>query len=270
MTPPLSFFSASPCTLVIHRPNGDELWIGARISWEAESEPPFVLSNFAMGETKWFPCDSIEEDAPQHWSGRLWTEGAEQGHEFIVRPTLESDSVNALTMSGMPDIPMPLAVIGGIHESNGVFTMPTLWAMSDDDGFVVTMMLNTEQGLYVRAAAAWHALADEDVVDGLNVTEVQDSALDLFDQFDRTGQLVHVTAMPVSGQSVPDTPSVETDDAEMPTEAMIAAATRGVPLLSSAEDLPAAIQMAEADPDLQWWVERRAKALGIEADFPWA
>jgi hypothetical protein len=45
---------------------------------------------------------------------------------------------------------------------------------------------------------------------------------------------------------------------------------RDVPLLATAEDLPAAIAAAQIDPELQWWVERRAKALGLEADLPWA
>lgn len=272
MTPPLKHFQGSPTTLVIQRPTGEELWIGSQVSWEAESDPPIILTNHAFGDEKWFPLESLEEDAPQHWSGVLWSQGAEPGHAITVRPTLESDAVNALTMSGFPSVPMPLAVISGLHASNGVFTMPTLWAMSDDDGFVATMMLNTDQGLFVRAASAWHELADEDVVDGLGVTEVQDSALDLFDQFDRAGQLVHVSAMPPAegSQDAYQTPSTEVDESEQSTEAMIAAATRGVPLLSSADDLPAAIEMAEDDPDLQWWVERRAKALGLEAKFPWA
>lgn len=271
MTPPRNVFGASPSTLVIERPDGEELWIGARLSWEPESDIPVVINNLALGEIRWFPCDALEEDAPLHWSGTLWTEGPATGPKITVRPTLESDAISAVSMSGMPSVPMPLAVLAAIHASDGVFNMPTLWAMSDDDGFVATMMLNTDQGLYVRAAAAWHQLADEDVVDGLGVTEVEDSALDLFDQFDRAGQLPHVSAMPAKDGSLSSypTPAVETDDAAASTESLIAAATRGVPLLSSAEDLPAAIEMAEDDPDLQWWVERRAKALGLEASFPW-
>lgn len=264
MTPPRSKFPTLG-SLIIHRPNGDEVWIGYQ-SWEAEGDIPVLLTNEAMGDEKWFPFASLEEVAPNLWEGRLWTEQGE-GLRATIRPTVETDAITSVTMAGMPRVPMPLDAIASIHASSTGVVMPTLWAMSDDEGFVVTLMLNTDAGLYIRYASTWHLLSDDDVVDGLNVTEVEDTAMEMFDQFDRAGQLVHLTAMPTKEEVVQVVP--EGASTSEPAPVLSSVRTMDVPTLTSAEDLPAAIAMAEADPELRWWVERRMKALGIEASLPW-
>jgi hypothetical protein len=42
-----------------------------------------------------------------------------------------------------------------------------------------------------------------------------------------------------------------------------------VPRLSSADDLAAAIEFADESPEFRWWVERRAKAMGLAVEYPW-
>lgn len=243
-------------------------WIGVVASDPAEAQAaqsPFLLTIRFGHEAREQRLGSLDTSGAI-WTGTLYRPDLNREIPVTVRPTIEDDALVAYSMSACPAIPLPVPVLDYMHTVE--FTVPNLYAMSDDDGFVVTMMLNSDAGLYVRYASMWHRLVDDDVVDGLNVTEVDDASFDMFDQFDRAGQLVHVSAMPFKGQpieaAVQQAPSV----GQLPV--MAGALVRDVPLLSSAEDLPAAIAQAEADPELRWWVERRVKALGIEASLPWA
>lgn len=258
-------FEAAPVTIVITRPVGEETWIGSILDWEAGDGVPYVATLYAMSDARWFPMTQLDEVAPLMWQGRLATMDGDDGDRFIIRPTVEADAVSSITMSGMPSVPMPLDVISSIHASNGEFQMPTLWAMSDDEGFVATLMLNSDAGLFVRYSGGWHRILDEDAVDGLNVTEVDDAALEMFDQFDRAGQMVALSSMPQNGKPVPAAVQGEPDIPGGQPEPVI----RDVPVLASAADLPEAIIAAGDDSGLQWYVERRAKALGLSSDFPW-
>lgn len=264
----MSTFRGLATVIIGDRAIPDVAWIGSASSDAGVNlgrSAPVVLIIEAMDDAKVVELTDLDTSVPGNWTGRTWPD--EQ--PVVVRPTLESDAIISTTMSGMPSVPMPLDVIGSIHASNGVFTMPTLWAMTDDDGFVVTMMLNSDTGLYVRFASAWHRLVDDDVVDGLSVVEVDDSSLEMFDQFDRAGQLVHVSAMSQGGMPIPDE-VLQEPDPDAPVAVVSAAQLKEMPALASADDLPLAIAQAQADPELQWWVERRVKALGLSASLPWA
>jgi hypothetical protein len=249
-------------------------WIGTVANDPAEaaaSRVPFLLTiRFGAGsERREIALDTLDTSKPV-WTGTRHVDEGDTSPPLsvTVRPTRESDAMVAYSMSAAPSIPLPVPVLDYMH--NVEFTLPTLYAMSEDDGFVATMMLNSDEGLYVRYSNLWHRLLDDDVVDGLSVDEVDASALDMFDQFDRAGQLVHITAMPRSGQPIEAPPAQAADPAAAPQPMVSAAQVRTVPMLASADDLPAAIAAARHDPDLQWWVERRVKALGLEADLPWA
>ncbi len=185
-------FPLEPVTVVVHRDRGvDEVWIGEYARWEAEDDPAVVLTIGGMGEERYFGLAEIHEVAHGLRAGTI--AGSSQTVE--VRQSYEADAITSITMGGMPRVPMPLDVIGYIHASNGEFLMPSLHAMAEDDGFVVTMLLNADAGLYVRYASAWHRLVNPDAIDGLSVHDVNDAALDMFDQFDRAGQLVHASSM---------------------------------------------------------------------------
>lgn len=245
---------------------GKTTWIGY-IHWEdgpaTGAESPAVLVCRAMIDEKYFPITVPETPTDFLWQGTIYDSGV-PGIPYVVRPTTESDAIGSVPFTGFPAIPYPIPVMEYILSPEG-FHVPNLYALSEDDGFVATMLLNSDAGLYVRASNAWHLLTDDDVVDGLNVTEVIDASLDMFDQFDRAGQLVHVTAMtPIGTEFVPLREAVDT-----PEPVLAALPTLDVPRLTGADDLPEAIQAAADNPELQWWVERRIKALGIEAELPW-
>lgn len=255
-------FPASPVTTITHYAGEDRVRIGAGAVWSAGEYAPYDLHlQYPDGQDVWFPLSELAEVAPGMWTGRV-ASSESVGPAITIRPTVEADAVGVFE----PSIPLPLAVISELL-SGGALTMPKLWAMSDDDGFVATMMLDSGAGLYVRYSGGWHRIIDADAVDGLTVTEVDDASLDMYDQFDRAGQMVALSAMYSGGQPVM---------AEMLTEGSPAtpvppapSETREVPLLSSAADLDSAIDAAIGDEGLQWYVERRALALGLEAEFPW-
>lgn len=272
----------TPATLIIRRRNVDEVWIGERIKIEHEptGNPPATLVLEAMGEQRIWPLESDPVDAGGEWTGQL----LDSEVTFHTRGTLPRDAESSVTMEGFPRIPMPVDLLAYIH-STGDHTMPDLFALTDDDGFVATMMLSAPTGLYVRYASMWHAVTDPDVVDGLTVHEVAPAALELFDARERAGQLPNVSAMqaleggdlgivptndPVD--TVESAPFAEDDEQVAPTETVMTAsgATIAVPQLRTPEDVPAALSAAAENPDIQWWVERRLKVLGIEADLPWS
>ena len=259
-------------TTVIDQGGREQLWIGYA-SYDTGANvggftgTPLILVVQAMNEEKWFTLSEIDTSIQGTWLCTAWPD------EFpvTVRLTQESDAVSAVSMSGGLAIPLPLELLVALHSNEGA-TVPNLYAMSEDDGFVATMMLNSDTGLYVRYSSQWHKITDDDVVDGLNVTEVDGANLEMFDQFDRAGQLVHVSAMYKDGLPVQTYDIVP--EGPLPVgEAPIMAsglATKQVPMLSSADDLPAAIEAANENPDLRWWVERRILALGLESDLPWS
>lgn len=254
-------------TMIVERSDGtDDVRIGYMEYETGESAgiaAPGLLTIRALGDERYMSLEEFDTSGAQ-WAGTT----SPSGYPITVRSTIEEDGIRAMSLAGGPRVPLPIPVLEAIHQSEGTFTMPTTWAMSEDDGFVVTLMLSTDQGLYVRFSGAWHLITNEDVVDGLNVTEVEGSGLDMFDQFDRAGQLVHVSAMPLANDAVIAPAQVTTP----PATATVAAgvAVKETPRLATAEDLPVAIAAAAGDEDLQWWVERRAKALGLSAEFPWA
>lgn len=266
MTTPVSkTFNAEPVTVVIHYDRGDELWIGSHLEWRAGDFVPYDVLLRGMGELKWFPLSELNESAPGMWTGRASSSDSPDGPGVTIRPTVETDAVAAVTTAGGPRVPMPLAVLSDLLESDGS-QMPKLWAMSDNDGFVTTMMLDSGAGLYVRASGGWHRIVDADVIDGLTVTEVDDSSLDMFDQFDRAGQMVALSAMYNGSSNVPGEIRTEGSSA---TPATAPDVVKEVPIIASAADMADAVLAAGDDEGLQWYVECRALALGLEVELPW-
>ena len=258
-------FRASPVTIHVEYTDGRPpvTVLGHSVTLETTGgTPPHNLLLESGGDIKLVGLETIDTSQPMQWTG---VGGPQQ---VTVRPTVEEDAVASPPIIGAPAIPMPLPVLEQIlYASEGVM-VPVLYAMSEDDGFVVTLMLSTDQGLYVRFSGAWHLITNDDVVDGLNVTEIEGSGLDMFDQFDRAGQLVHVSAMPLANEPV--IAPAQTTTAPATATVASGVAVKETPRLDTADDLPTAISAAVGSEELQWWVERRAKALGLSAEFPWA
>lgn len=237
---------------------------------EPDTLPPAGIVAVANGYEKVVGLEFLDTSDPNLW------EGFGGAQTVKVRPAMEDDAVFSPLGVGVPQVPLPLPVQESLLYATEGVTAPVLYAMSDDQGFVVTLMLSTDVGIYLRASGAWHLLTEEDVVDGLTTVAVNDTAVDMFDQFDRAGQLVPTSAMPLTNpldaETVPQREEgVVPNGATAPAGGVVVASgVKTVPILASQDDIAEAIIAAEDDPDLQWWVERRVKALGLDAEFPWA
>src|SRR5690606_296757 len=122
------------------------------VSATAGDAPPWVVTIAANGEVRSFPVESWEKLAPGIVAGALWG-GPEGGlaERFTVRPTSHRDAELSIALKGAGvDIPLPVELIAHYHSpSGGTTPMPELYALSDDEGFVVTMLLSAPTGLYV-------------------------------------------------------------------------------------------------------------------------
>lgn len=273
------FLGGSPATVVLERPLGGRILFAGDVYHDTTPGAEALIVS-SMGEERVWLTASLEALSTGEWVGTLASDGdSEPPTSFLVRATLPRDAEALVPLEPFPSIPMPVDLIGYILNNPGA-TMPELYALADDDGFVVTLMLSAPTGLYLRYASMWHELttASEGVVDGLSVYEVAPAAVELFDERDRQGQLAPVTAMvsaeggdinalvEISGP-VDSTPS---GAATADEPAVTAAGVRSIPLFRTADDAPDAIAAAVGNPDLRWWVERRLQVLGIEADLPWS
>lgn len=231
------------------------------------------------GESRMVHAATLEQVAPGIWQGtRFFDEDDEVTTDHVapilIRPTEPDDAVLLFSGIGL-GFPMPVPVMD--YLINVEFGPVKLFALTEDDGYVATMMLDSEPGIYIRYSGAWHQIVDTDVIDGLSVHEVDDSALDMFDQYDRAGQLVPVTAMPLNGIPVeapsvraPTNPVPVTDNGVGAVTAGVGARTKEVPRIDSVEDIEKAIAAAAKNPEIRWYVERRCKALGASGvKFPW-
>lgn len=179
--------------------------------------------------------------------------------------------------------PLPVdAIVAALQEGED---MDPVLAIVDDNGYVVTLCQMAANGVWLRFDNAWQLVQpgqEEDPLDGANVVEVTDNAIDLFDSADATGQVLPVKGYPAVN---PDdlgpytVPTMELDDEiEAVEEPVVSAAevlmeaVRPVliePIVSAA-DVPQAVAVAEEDPSVRWYVEKRAKALGWPHSFPWS
>lgn len=154
-----------------------------------------------------------------------------------------------------------------------------LMAMTTDDGTVITLLKRDTDngGAVIRTGGNWIPLTDPSTLDGLNFVGVVDGAVEIYDTNEGDGNLANVSSYPAS-EDGPFWTDVSEDEGlvldeetgeysrpgEQDEEPLAASVT-----LDTADDLDSAIAAAADDPDLQWYVERRVAALGLEAALPW-
>lgn len=287
-------FDKTPTTVIISGGGGDDgdedvVWIGESALYykDAGFAAPYTLEIRVNGEVKHIGLSELKREVPGEVGAVSWP----NEYDVQIRQSMPSDAVAAVTIAST--IPLPLEVISTmVSASEGTPVDTTLHALAHDDGFVGTMLLVAPTGLYARFDSAWHALGDGDEIDGLNVYDVEDSALVLYDEHDSVGRTVHITSMPILESDQPRVPLVNVQPAAVTTTPEVldtdgageapaepeAAATDGEPFdtdslfasgIRRAEDLPAAITAAASNTSLRWYVEKRARALGYKEKFPW-
>lgn len=252
-------FQGTPVTVIFRNERQHAIFSKVECVAGDPGNSPWALECYygSTGEYRKFAVTEVDQTSPNYWIAK----SAPGEVHITVRLTDESDVLNSITVQA--SIPLPPDVISALMEPN--FNMPTLYAMSEDDGFVATMMLSSDTGMYMRYSGEWHTL-NPDAIDGLNVTEVEGAALDMFDQFDRAGQLVNISAMPRATNEFP--PNVGLGTTTGPVAAS-SAVLMDVPEIITEDDARDAIEAAKDIPELQWFVARRIKVLGLNVEVPW-
>lgn len=208
-------------------------------------------------------------------------------HLLVARSRLTARRINAddAWLAYRRRCPLPIELM----EANtlGRTIVPNLAALYDDDGYVVTLMLWSDIGIYLRFSSAWWLMPpnqDPDPIDGLNIIDLDDGAIDLYDNADLEGLMISVGALPLAEGETLD--GIELNERPLEAEAeelttsgdtvLAAAATKTRRIISlrpirSAADVPTAIQAAAEDPTWRWYVEKRITALGLDGkvEIPW-
>lgn len=206
---------------------------------------------------------TVDNDGP----GMIVGSTSPSGLSVTVRATIEDDAV---AVEGLPGYPLPVRVITASISGENMDTH--IEALVEDDGYVSTILLVTDVGLFTRYARTWIALRDVNLIDGLNSVEVEDGAVDVYDAADDLGQQVSIDGLPSedrdrvgAGQlfvaaSAPRTFATATEPVTASAE---------LPIVDTPEQLTAAIESAVSDPSIRWYIEKRVRALEMEVELPW-
>lgn len=199
------------------------------------------------------------------------------GYDLKVRPMSESDVFH---LTQIVAYPVPVAVISGLLNGDN---MPTLEALVDDEGDVMTLMLSSDQGIYLRFSNGWHYLTpgqEPDPIDGYTVVSVTDAAIEVYDSADSRGMSSSIVKYPLvegevyTGVVRADVPPIGASDSTV--EAVTSAASvlssgpSTYPVIASLDDVEAAIEQAKIDPSIRWYVEKRIRAIGSDIEIPWS
>jgi hypothetical protein len=257
-------FPYHPATMESYFPDGDvTLELERNFTWKEEDGPDYsywverdlgdAVRNLSFSKIITDTAGFLEAETPG-------------GIRVIVRPYDQYDPVRM----GVSAIPWPKSVAQDwmIGEDQIMLN-----ALVDDNGDVATLLLDSPSTSYVRYTGQWFILSDLEAISDYDFVGVEDTALDLYDPADQAGKSVKITSMPVKPEEdfrVTVRYSGDPDaDALKPIMSETIVASLTIPTIASVRDLPAAIEFAQEYPEFQWYVTRRAKALGIEESFPW-
>lgn len=185
-----------------------------------------------------------------------------------IRPT------DAMLAAGLEQgFPLPIEVLEGMAAMT-ISEQTTLQAVVDENGWVVTLILITDIGMYARYDNNWQRVTDPAAfLDDFAVYDATPDAVAAWDAVDVVGDTMAVTALPLAeGQNPPEARVPEPDEPAV-TAAGQVLLERQVLLrpIRTRADIPDAITAAMENESARWYVERRIKALGVEDEFdlPW-
>lgn len=255
---------SKPATVVIESDEVPTYIVCLEAALSDEWEYPTTIEMHGSEDIRFLDISDIELDLP----GMLVASTVPNGYRVTVR-SVEPDDAEAVP--GLPDFPVPVALIGAILT--GETLDAHLEALVQDDGYVATVLLVSDTGMWVRYSAAWIPLASIDLIDGLEAVEIPDRSLDLYDAADQANQQIVVSALTGAPAAMAQSEVYVASSADKTfklEETITAAGMALIPVkIDTVDDLPAAIQAAADDPSIRWYVERRARHLDPDVELPW-
>jgi hypothetical protein len=182
------------------------------------------------------------------------------------------DPYDAVFLSPGAGVPQPVEVIRMHVLQGGGMLANSLQAVVAPDNSVVTLLLETGSGPYVRYLGAWQQLQDtSQSLEDLELVTVGSGAVDVFDASQNASTTISVFELPTPSASRNDGADEIIDPAEVPTDTAVtltAAAGTHIPMIASTEDLDLGLRFAAVHPDARWYVAKRAMALGESNRVP--
>ena len=187
-----------------------------------------------------------------------------EDESLVVRPTRPDD---AERWDRSIRVPLPTEIIGAILTHS--IPPPTIAAAVDGLGDVHTMILETGLGLYARYSGSWIRMTDISPIEQLDIVNVPEDDLDIYDQADQRGASVNIQHLhPIDW---PAASAVDYTATPNPAAAGTVTTPAAV-IVASAADLPDAVAFANTNSEARWYVERRWRSLGGEdtgISLPW-
>jgi hypothetical protein len=177
------------------------------------------------------------------------------------------DPYDALYLAGA-GVPQPVDAVRA-HILNGGETLAnTLQAVVSPDNSVVTLMLETGVGTYVRYLGSWQQLQDtSQSLEDLELVTVGPGSLQIFDSAQNANTTLSVFDLPTPSASDAMGDPALTVPGEVPldddsgTLLPVAAGAR-IPVVAAIEDLDLGLRYASVHPSARWYMAKRAQALG--------
>lgn len=172
-------------------------------------------------------------------------------------------------------VPQPIDVLQAEALRGGGVVAQELVAVVAPDNTVVTLMLETGIGLYVRFSGDWQLLSSDSVaLDDMQLLPVSPASLAVFDAADMANSTLSAFDLPrvetfdngVQVEVLPEPVGLQTGMPDM--GGAVVASGVVIPTVDTVDDLDVAIRVASANPGARWFVAKRAKALGAEERVP--
>lgn len=232
-------------------------WDGTEIHWNNPSASEGKQSDGVLSSSF----------TPSPLGGGTFT--TENGVEVRVRPLDPYDGVER----SRAGVPQPLDVLKAEALRGGGIMAQELTAAVAEDNTVVTLILDTGIGTYVRFGGDWQLLTDgSESLDDTWSLPVAPEALRLFDHADAANVTLSAFDLP-RNETLQDGRTVKVlPDPANPTEdksnRINVAPGNQLPVIASAHEVPLAVQYAKRFPAARWFVAKRARALGAGECVP--
>ncbi|MGV1079728.1 MAG: hypothetical protein ACOYD1_07730 [Candidatus Nanopelagicales bacterium] len=190
---------------------------------------------------------------------------------LLVRPLDPYDGVQ-MSRAG---VPQPLDVLEAEVLKGGGAVAQELSAVIAPDNTVVTLMLETGLGVYVRFSGDWQLLsADSTALEDTQILPVSPEALVVFDAADMANtalsafDLPRVETLP-NGAEIKITPQPVGLADQLPRSGGILVASGvSIPPINTVDDLDMAIRFGQVNPAARWYIAKRASILGAAERVP--